>query len=84
MNDQSAITCASKFVEVTASNSTDLTAVSPKGLWIGTGGTLRITGAYDTEPVSLTNVPNGTYIPGCVKFVHTQSTCSGIVALGGA
>ena len=55
--------------------------VPARALWIGTGGTLRVT-LRGGDIVNLTNIANGTLLPLWTKRVHVTGTgASNIVAL---
>lgn len=76
---------ASRAVAVTKSDTEDI--VAPTGgpndgcvLYVGTGGTLVVRTAGGDD-VTLSNVPNGTFIPIQVVRVFTASTANNILAL---
>ncbi|XWN29981.1 MAG: hypothetical protein ROR55_21165 [Devosia sp.] len=67
--------------EVTPNDSEDLPYGGARGLWINTGGTLRVTTWIDV--VSDITVYDGEEIPCAVKRVHaTGTTATGTTATG--
>lgn len=65
---------------ITPNDNTDIT-VRPRGLYIGTGGTLIAVGANGVACTFL-NVPNGTFIDfGPVRILATGTTAAGIIGL---
>jgi hypothetical protein len=66
---------------VTTSDAADqVFEVPARGLWIGTGGSLRVT-LRSGDVVTLANVPNGSMLRLWAVRVHaTGTTASGIVA----
>jgi len=65
---------------VTPNDAADL-ALPARALWIGAGGTLRITTLKGTV-LNFTAVPSGFVMPVAAVRVHaTGTTCTGIVAL---
>ena len=67
-------------VEITIGTGYKLT--KPGTIYIGSGGTLKCTlqNMTDGEYVSYTNIPDGTNFPRVVKYIHSDSTVSDIVA----
>lgn len=66
---------------VTPSDSTDLSVI-PRGLWIGVGGDVNLTGMGDSSAVVIKNVPTGSYLPIRAKRVYsTNTTATNIIAL---
>jgi hypothetical protein len=71
-------------VAITKSDSTDLSATVTKGIWVGTGGDVAIKLTGDSAPVTLSNVPSGTFIPGkFARVMSTNTTASNIIGFGG-
>jgi len=65
---------------VTPNDAADL-ALPARALWIGAGGTLRVTTLKGTV-LNFTAVPSGFVMPVAAVRVHaTGTTCTGIVAL---
>ena len=54
----------------------------PGTLYIGSGGDLKCTllGMEDDAYVTYTNIPDGSNFPRVVKYIHSDSTVSEIVA----
>lgn len=72
---------ATAAVAITPNDSTDLAEIT-RGIYVGTGGNLRVLLADDTTPVTLTNVSAGVIYPLRVKRVYsTNTTASNLVAL---
>lgn len=72
---------ATRGVAVTPSDATPLADV-PKGLWIGTGGTIVVRGPGDSGDVTIANVPSGSVLPYRAQWVRATGTTAGaIVAL---
>lgn len=65
---------------VTPSDSTDLTTLATKGIWVGGTGDLSIKLLNDSAAVSILAVPAGTFIPGSFKRVMAATTATSIVA----
>ncbi len=73
-----------KFAAVTKSDSTDLTTIATKGLYVGTTGDVAVMGVGDAAAVTFKNVPAGSFIPGSFSRVMSTGTgASNIVAIGG-
>lgn len=72
-----------KFTAVVKSDTTDLSLVATKGLWIGGTGDATIKGADDTVAVTFTAVPAGTFLRGHFSRVMAATTATNIVAAGG-
>jgi hypothetical protein len=65
---------------ITPSDSVDLT--DPSILYIGSGGTLKVTSADNSGTVTFINVVSGTTIPLVVKRVWSgTTTCTNIIGL---
>ena len=70
-----------KSTDVTPSDSTDLTGLATKGIYVGTGGDVAYQFTGDTAAHTLKNVASGTLLPGNYKRVmSTNTTASNIVA----
>ena len=52
----------------------DTTILQPGSLYVGTGGTLVVMLADDSSAVTLTNVPDGSFIPLLIKRVYDTTT----------
>lgn len=66
---------------VTKDDNADLPQI-PRALWVGTGGSLSVIFTPGTDPVSLTNVPNGSLLPISPSRVRSAGTsASDIVGL---
>lgn len=66
---------------ITPDDNNDLPTVS-RGLWVGSGGDINVVLANSTDPVLISNVPDGSLLPFRVKRVHaTGTTATGLVAL---
>ena len=71
---------ARRAFAITLHNSNEIAYVT-KGLFVGTGGNLKVT-MYDGTAVTFSNVPSGTILPIMVKIVwSTGSTASNVVGL---
>jgi hypothetical protein len=69
---------------VTPSDSTDLTGLASKGVWVGTGGNIALKGSGDSAAVTYLSVPDGAFIEGnFIRVMSTNTTASNIVAKGG-
>ncbi len=77
------VSAPTKFAAVTKSDSTDLTGVATKGLYVGTTGSVVVKGVNDTVAVTFASVPAGAFIPGNFSRVMNATTASNIVAIGG-
>jgi hypothetical protein len=72
---------ATRCVAVTPHDSNVLSAI-PKGLYVGTGGSLSIEAVGGGGAVTLANVASGSVIPVRVRIVRaTGTTAADIVAL---
>jgi hypothetical protein len=72
---------ASRGVEITPSDTTDLPALA-RGLWIGGAGAVRVILADDPSPVTFSGVAAGTLLPVIVRRVlATGTTATSIVGL---
>ena len=69
----------SSLFAVTPADS-DLPAVA-RALYVGTGGDLVLLAKDDADPITLPNVPAGSFIPVRVKRVMAATTASGIVGI---
>ena len=70
-----------KAYAVTPNDSTDLTTVT-RGIYVGTGGNLRVNMADNGNTVTFPNVQDGTLLPIRVsRVLSTSTTASDIVAL---
>ncbi len=53
----------------------------PRRIYVGTGGTLNVTGAADTTPVLIFNFPSGSYLDASIKQIsNVNATATNIVA----
>ena len=69
------------FTRGAAVSKSDATVLSAmRGLWVGTGGDLTLTGDDDADFV-LVNVPDGTLLEGSPKKVKAATTAADLVAL---
>lgn len=67
---------------VTPHDTNEIGTYEPKGLWVGSGGTLvgRLMG--DTADRTFTNIGNGSYLPFKFRIIKaTGTTASDLVAL---
>lgn len=68
-------------VAVTPNDSTPL-AVTSRGVYVGTGGNLKVTMADGGTPLTFTGVPTGTLLEISVSLIWaTGTTASNIVSL---
>lgn len=58
---------------ITPNDSADLD-LYVRGIYVGTGGDLKVLAVSDEDPVTLVGVPGGTYIPMRVKRVYATGT----------
>lgn len=66
---------------VTPNDSTDLATI-PKGIWVGTGGDVRLRGVNSVADVTFKAVPSGFIIPvRASRILATGTTATDIVAL---
>jgi hypothetical protein len=77
-----ALSVPTTFTAVTPSDSTDLTAVATKGLYVTVAGAVYVRGTGDAGITNLGTFPVGTYIPGKFMRVGASSTAT-VVAVGG-
>jgi len=70
-----------KLRVVVKSDATDLAVAGayPAGIWVGTGGDLSIIAEDDTSAVTITGVPNGTWIDIHAKKIMAATTASNMV-----
>ena len=67
--------------EIAPSDAADLGFVT-RAVWVGTGGNVRVRMQHDAEPITLTGVGDGTFLPMRVVQVYaTGTTATGIVGL---
>ncbi|MCK9542480.1 MAG: hypothetical protein M0R03_10685 [Novosphingobium sp.] len=52
-----------------------------RALYVGTGGDLVLLAKDDSDPVTLADVPSGSFIPVRAKRVMAATTASGIVGI---
>lgn len=75
---------AGDAVAVTPGDTTDLVkdGMRPRGLYIGTGGNVRVQMRSEAGTVDFVNVLSGTILPIMVDRVHsTSTTATNIIAL---
>lgn len=73
---------ANKLADVTKSDSTDLTGIANKGIYVGTGGDVVLLAVGDTVARTLKNIQDGTFIKGDFSRVMAATTASDMVAFG--
>lgn len=67
---------------VVVPNDDTVFSITPRALYVGTGGDLAVVGIDDAAPVVLTAVPSGMLLPVSVSKVRaTGTTASNIVAI---
>lgn len=71
----------SAFAAITPSDSTDLTNITTKGVFVGTGGNLVVKGLDGVQATFA--VLTGSYFWGHLSRVMAATTASNLVALGG-
>lgn len=71
------------FGSATAVVTSDSTVLQPtRGLWVGVGGDVAVTGLADTAAVTFKNVPTGSLLwLRVTKVMTTNTTATNIVAL---
>lgn len=72
---------ASRFSAVTPSDTTDVTNVATKGLFVTVTGTVFVQGVNDRAIISLGSQAAGTFIPGRFQRVGASSSAT-VVACG--
>ena len=71
-----------KLVSITPSDSTDLSSLDIRALWIGVGGDVAVVAANDADAVTLAGATAGTTITVKVKKVMaTDTTALSIVGI---
>jgi hypothetical protein len=65
---------ATQLVAITKNDSTDLTTLKIKGIWVGGTGDVAVVGLNDATPVTITAVPAGTMLPIMPKRVMSTGT----------
>lgn len=64
-----------EFAAVTPSDDPEDNFAKPtRALWVGTGGTIAVIPTGQTDPVTLTNVPNGTKLDIAIDRVNSTGT----------
>jgi hypothetical protein len=72
---------ASTVTSVTPSDTADLSRLSTKGIWVGTGASnLSVRTVGSTTTVVIANVPDGCFLPLQVSRIMTGTNASDIVA----
>lgn len=67
---------------VTPNNTDDIGPYEPKGVWVGTGGTIVGQLVGDTEDREFVNIGNGTFLPFKFRLIKATGTnASDIVAV---
>lgn len=71
-----------KLVSITPSDSTDLSSLGIRGLWVGGAGNIAVVAGNDAAAVTLVGVPAGTLIPiKPKKIMSTNTTATDIVGI---
>lgn len=72
---------ATRAAAITTADSDFANGVIYRALYVGTGGSVVVRLADDSDNVTLVNVPDGTLLPLAVKRVATATTASNILGL---